>query len=107
MRGQRHRLLVAVCVSAALGSPLRAQQQPPQPTPPGIAVTVDVIGATPLPGLDLPLDQVPAPAQSATSRDLDASGAADLSDFLNRRLNGVHVNEIPGTPFHPDVTYRG
>ncbi len=107
MRGQRHRLLVAVCVSAALGSPLRAQQQPPQPTPPGIAVTVDVIGATPLPGLDLPLDQIPAPAQSATSRDLDASGAADLSDFLNRRLNGVHVNEIQGNPFQPDVNYRG
>lgn len=92
-------VIASLCVS--LVSTARAQQTP------AIAVTIDVIGATPLPGLDLPLDQIPAPAQSATSRDIDASGAADLSDFLNRRLSGVHVNEIQGNPFQPDVNYRG
>src|SRR6185503_13949757 len=35
------------------------------------------------------------------------SGALDLSDFANRRLQGVHVNEMQGNPFQPDVNYRG
>jgi hypothetical protein len=35
------------------------------------------------------------------------SGALDLSDFLNRRFNGVHVNEVQGNPFQPDINYRG
>ena len=26
---------------------------------------------------------------------------------MNRRLNAVHVNEIQGNPFQPDVNYRG
>ena len=41
------------------------------------------------------------------AQDIEASGALDLSDFLNRRFNGVHVNEIQGNPFQPDVNYRG
>ncbi len=40
-------------------------------------------------------------------RDIERSGALDLSDFLNRRLNGVTVNEIQGNPFQPDINYRG
>ncbi|MGH9851467.1 MAG: TonB-dependent receptor plug domain-containing protein, partial [Blastocatellia bacterium] len=72
-----------------------------------LAFKVDVIGTTPLPGSDLEPVEIPAPVQAATQRDLDASGALDLSDFLNRRLSGVHVNEIQGNPFQPDVNYRG
>jgi outer membrane receptor protein involved in Fe transport len=72
-----------------------------------VAVTVDVIGTTPLPGVDLPLDKIPSPAQSGLARDIDESGALDLSDFLNRRMNGVYVNEVQGNPFQPDVNYRG
>src|SRR5450759_822950 len=26
---------------------------------------------------------------------------------MNRRLNGVYVNEVQGNPFQPDVNYRG
>ncbi|MCM3881123.1 MAG: TonB-dependent receptor, partial [Vicinamibacterales bacterium] len=29
------------------------------------------------------------------------------SAFLNRRMNGVHVNEVQNNPFQPDVNYRG
>jgi outer membrane receptor protein involved in Fe transport len=72
-----------------------------------IASKVDVVATTPLPGMDLPLDQIPAPAQTATQADIEKSGAMDLSDFMNRRLNGVHVNEMQGNPFQPDVNYRG
>ncbi|HEY7289072.1 MAG TPA: TonB-dependent receptor [Vicinamibacterales bacterium] len=68
---------------------------------------VEVIEATPLPGLDLKLEQIPAPVQTATAADVELSGAVDLSDFLNRRFNGVFVNETQNNPFQPDLNYRG
>lgn len=68
---------------------------------------VDVVVATPLPGSDLALNQIPSPVQIATQADIAKSGALDLSDFMNRRLNGVEVNEMQSNPFQPDVNYRG
>jgi outer membrane receptor protein involved in Fe transport len=68
---------------------------------------VDVVAATPLHGVDLPVDEIPAPVQTATQTDIKNSSALDLSDFMNRRLNGVVVNETQGNPFQPDVNYRG
>jgi outer membrane receptor protein involved in Fe transport len=82
-------------------------QAPPAADQPPPAFKLEVIGATPLPGLDLLLEEIPAPAQTALSRDIDASGALDLGDFLNRRMNGVFVNEMQGNPFQPDINYRG
>src|SRR5262249_25335243 len=72
-----------------------------------LAFKMDVIGTTPLPGVDLEPKEIPTPVQAATRRDIDMSGALDLSDFLNRRLSSVYVNEIQGNPFQPDVNYRG
>ena len=71
------------------------------------AAKVDVIAATPLAGTDLSEDQIPAPVQTATSQDLEKSGALNLSDFLNRRLNGVFINDMEGSSFQPDVNFRG
>lgn len=95
-------LMVGLCLTAAPGS---AQTQNDPSAPP--TFKVDVIETTPLPGLDLKLEQIPAPVQSATSADIEASGALHLGDFLNRRLNGVFVNEMQNNPFQPDVNYRG
>ncbi len=68
---------------------------------------VDVVSATPLAGTDLAVDQIAGPVQTATSADLVNSGALDLADLMNRRLNGVYVNEMQANPFQPDVNYRG
>ncbi len=68
---------------------------------------VEIIGTSPLPGLGQPRNEIAAPVQSARSRDLEASGALDLSDFMNRRLGSVHVNEMQGNPFQLDVSFRG
>ena len=80
------------------------QNPPPADRP---AFKVEVIETTPLPGLDLKLEQIPAPVQTAVGADIEASGALDLSDFLNRRFNGVFVNEMQNNPFQPDLNYRG
>ena len=68
---------------------------------------VDVVSATVLSGVELTRDQIPAPVQSASQVDLERSFALNLSDFLNRRLNGVYVNEVQGNPFQTDLNYRG
>ena len=70
-------------------------------------ISVDVIAATPLAGSDLPLQEIPASVQTATQQELAASGSLDLSDFLNRRLSGVNINENQENPFQPDLNYRG
>ena len=71
------------------------------------AFQVDVVGTTPLPGVDRSLDEIPAPVQTATDSDIEQSGALDLSDFLNRRVSGVYLNEVQGNPIQPDLNYRG
>jgi outer membrane receptor protein involved in Fe transport len=71
------------------------------------AFAVEVVAATPLAGLDRTRDEIPAPTQAATARDVEASGALDLSDFLARRLSGVYLNEIQGNPYQADLNYRG
>ena len=71
------------------------------------ASAVDVVSATPLPGTELPIDQIAAPVQTLSARDMDQSGSLDLSDVLNRRLGGVNVNENQGNPFQSDVNFRG
>jgi len=68
---------------------------------------VDVIAATPLAGSNLSLQEMPGPVQTATAEDLNNSGSLDLSNFLNRRLSGVNINENQENPFQPDLNYRG
>lgn len=74
---------------------------------PGELPKVEVIGTTPLPGLGLARDLVPAPVQSASDADMRRANAINLSDFLDRNLGSVHINEIQNNPFQPDVNYRG
>ena len=68
---------------------------------------VEVVAATPLPGTDLPIDQIAAPVQTANTADIQKSGALDLSKFMMERMNGVHINENQENPFQPDLNYRG
>jgi len=80
-----------------------AWAQAPSPPP----YRVDIIETTPLPGVNLPVEAIPAPVQMVLETDLRQNGSASLADALNRRLTSVFVNEIQGNPFQPDVSYRG
>ena len=84
-----------------------AQNPPAEPALPQPTYSITVIEAAPLPGVDVPLASIPAPVQTATGQDLERSGALDLSGFLNRRFNGVYMNEVQNNQFQPDVNYRG
>ena len=68
---------------------------------------LDVIATAPLAGVERSRNEIPATLSTANTTDIDNSGAANLPDFLNRRLNGVYLNEIQGNPFQMDLNYRG
>jgi len=71
------------------------------------ATKIDVVATTPLPGTDIPLDEIAGPVETRSARDLERSGSLDLSDLLNRQLSAVHINQNQENPFQPDINYRG
>ena len=89
-------LVGAVCARAA-----------EDPTRPLTLPSIEVIGTTPLPGIGSPAEQVPGNVQTATDADMNRTNARDLTELLNREFGSVHLNEVQGNPFQPDVNYRG
>ena len=98
-----HRLSLSAAVAVAIQAGPQAHAQPAAAELP----RVEVIGVTPVPGLGVPKDQVPANVQTARSADIERSNAIDLTGFMNRKLGSVHVNDIQNNPFQPDVNFRG
>ncbi len=106
-----HRRLWGLVCFAALGLPAAA---------PGVAATsganpaaaqelpqVTVIANTPLPGLGLPLNQVPANVQTADSQDMQRQQTLDLAEYLNNNFSGINVSESAANPFQLDISYHG
>lgn len=68
---------------------------------------VEVIGVSPLPGQEVDRAKLPYATQLIRRERLDEGQAVNQMDFLNRRVPGVQVNDIQGSPFQGDLTYRG
>jgi outer membrane receptor protein involved in Fe transport len=73
----------------------------------GSLPAIEVIGVSPLRGLEQPRNEIPASVQSLDRRALEAGPGVSLPALMNSRINGVNVNEIQGNPFQADVNYRG
>ena len=69
--------------------------------------TVEVIGTTPAHGVGLPKELIPFNVQTATSEDLDRSQSLGLTDFMNRNLGSITINDAQNNPLQADVQYRG
>ncbi len=72
-----------------------------------VAHSIDVISDTPISAADLSVAEVPVPVQTLSSQQLEDVNALDLADAMNKRMNGVYVNENADNPFEPDINYRG
>ncbi|HEY2418962.1 MAG TPA: TonB-dependent receptor, partial [Steroidobacteraceae bacterium] len=96
-----------------LASSFAAADEPSDLRPPSNAATVQelpqvlVIGNAPLPGFGLPLNQIPANVQTATSDDLKRQQTTDVADYLNMNFSGVNVSESADNPFQLDINYHG
>jgi len=67
---------------------------------------IEVVGQTPF-GAEIDADRVPANVQSATGEAIRDQHPLDLTEFLQRNLASVFVNEAQTNPLQPDLQYRG
>lgn len=68
---------------------------------------VEVVGTSPLPGIGIEKDKLPYDVQTVTDEQLYRGQSLNLTDYMSRNLLGVNINEVQGSPFQADVTYRG
>ena len=84
-----------------------AAEQPNNPATVQELPQVLVIGNAPLPGFGLPLNEIPANVQTATSADIARQQSTDVADYLNANFSGVNVSESADNPFQIDINYHG
>lgn len=77
------------------------------PAPDAVLERVEVIGVSPLPGQGIDRNLLPYSTQVIRRSSIDDAQANNQVDYLNRRVTGVQVNDIQGSPFQGDLTYRG
>jgi iron complex outermembrane recepter protein len=68
---------------------------------------VVVIGVTPNQGVGLEKDKIPYNVQSASSEDLENAQSLDITDYLNRNVGSININDAASNPLQPDVQFRG
>lgn len=68
---------------------------------------VEVISTTPLKSIGIPVEQIPAAVQTVKAKDIEKSQSLDITDYMNRNMRGVYVNEVQNNPLQPDLNYRG
>ena len=68
---------------------------------------VDVIAVSPLQGSGVSADKIPANVQTANADQMQKAQTISLSDYINRYLGSVSVNEAQNNPLQPDIYYRG
>jgi outer membrane receptor protein involved in Fe transport len=68
---------------------------------------VEVISVTPVHGVGLPKDKIPANVQTATSEDIDRAEVLDVTSFFNRNFGSVNLNSAQNNPLQPDFNFRG
>jgi iron complex outermembrane receptor protein len=108
-------VLAAGILLSAVGA--FAQAAGPAPAPGSTAASpeipavilpgVEVIAASPLPGLGIDRDKVPSNAYSLPAPDITTEGPASFTTQLNQGIGSVNIDDNQGNPFQPDVFYRG
>jgi outer membrane receptor protein involved in Fe transport len=89
----------AAAADAALAWPDGSSDEP--------LAEVVIIASTPLRGAELPEEHYAGSVQRASATDIHRARGATLADALERNLAGITLNETQGSPFMPDLNYRG
>lgn len=98
MKITEHALKPAAAAALALVAGLACAQTPQ---------SVEIIGRSPLPGQGIDRELLPYSTQLLRRGAVDEAQAENMTDLMARRLPGVQVNDIQGSPFQGDLTYRG
>lgn len=68
---------------------------------------IDVVGTSLLPGLEIEEEKLPYEVQSFGSEKIGNESSLGITDFINQSIPGVFTNEVQGSPYQGDVTFRG
>jgi outer membrane receptor protein involved in Fe transport len=68
---------------------------------------IEVISTTPLQGIGLSKEVVPANIQTIKGEEIQKQNNLTIADFLSTGIEGVNVNEVQNNPYQPNVNYRG
>jgi len=68
---------------------------------------VEIVGIAPQSAAAIERDRLPYAVQRATDKEVTQARADTLADYLSRHAAGINVNDISGSPFQTDVTFRG
>jgi iron complex outermembrane receptor protein len=107
IRTPRWRRHPVACAGLSLIAGLAQAQTQATAAADGSLPRVEVVGATPLPGVGVPRDQIPANVQILGDRRLRQAQSLNLPDALSTLMPSANVNEIQGNPYQMDVNYRG
>lgn len=68
---------------------------------------VEVVSTTPVGATGLERKKISGNVQSVEDEEINRHESFAISDFMNRRLESVNINDVQNNPYQPDVTYRG
>jgi outer membrane receptor protein involved in Fe transport len=92
---------------AAASTAAIASQAVAASTPKAVLPTIVVVGTTPLLGVGTPLQKVPANVQTIRGSEIDAQHSPTVTDYLDKNVVSVDVNDAQGNPHQTDINYRG
>ena len=100
--------VIAISVAGLFGAHGTFAQDTEKKNPNGERLKeVEVVGTSPLPGIGIEKDKLPYDVQTVTDEQLYRGQSLNLTDYMSRNLLGVNINEVQGSPFQADITYRG
>jgi iron complex outermembrane recepter protein len=101
MKTKAGKLLPTLCLIFVNGGVLAEEQEAVE------LEAVEVVGVTPLQGSGVSADKIAANVQTVSADQMKKAQTISLSDYINRYLGSVSVNEAQNNPLQPDIYYRG
>ena len=71
------------------------------------AQTIEIVGTSPLPGQGVDRALLPYTSHVLRRAQIHEAQSDNTTDLLARRVPGAQVNDIQGSPFQGDLTFRG
>ncbi len=76
-------------------------------SPQETGLKIVIFPSSPIPGLGLPKEKMPANVRVISREDLDPVPALSTSETLSKQIGSITLNEAQGNPLQPNLNFRG
>jgi iron complex outermembrane recepter protein len=104
---KNYRVITTVLIANVICHSSHAEESAPNKASVLEAPKIEVIGNTPLPGIGVPLEKVPANVQSTGAEKIGKQKALGIADFIDQNGGSVTAGAGQNNPFQPDISFRG